>query len=96
MLLMKVRSLFLHIFIDSLAFEWGNRVLTFDFFLVLEQTVKKHWVAKQKRSDLDDDANDESEEVLNAMPINMVPNHTYSAISPSVGTAVYVFATQSH
>lgn len=95
MLLMKVRSLFLHIFIDSQAFEWRNRVLTFDFFFGFK-TIKKHWVAEQKGSNLDDDANDESEEVLNAMPINMIPNHTYSAISQSVGTALYVFATQSH
>lgn len=89
-------NLFLYIFIDSQAFEWRNQGLTFDFFLVLEQTGNKHWVAEQKRSDLDDDANDDSEEVLKAMPINMITSHTYSAIFRSVGTALCVFATQSH
>lgn len=96
MLLMKLRNLFLHTLIDSQAFECRNRVLTFDFFLVSGQTGKKHWVAEQKRSDLDDDADDDSEEVLDAMPINMITSHTYSAFSQSVGRALYVFATQSH
>lgn len=50
-------------FVDSQAFEWRNRILTFDLFLVLEQTGKKHWVAEQKTSDYDD-ANDSSEEVF--------------------------------
>lgn len=96
MLLMKARNLFLCSFVDSQAFKWTKWVLTFDFFLVLEQTGKKHWVAEQKKSDLDDDANDDSEEVLKAMPINMITSCTYSAISLSVGTALYVSATQSH
>lgn len=95
-LLMEVRNLFRYSFVDSQAFEWRKWVLTFDFFLVLEQTGKKHWAAEQKRSDLYDDANDDSEEVLKATPINMITSHTYSAISLSVGTALYVFATQSH
>lgn len=69
---------------------------SFDFLLFLEQADKKHWLIEQKRSDLDDDANDDSEEVLNEMPINMITGHTYSAISWSLGTALYVFATQSH
>lgn len=96
MLLMKVRNLFLQIFIDSQAFEWRNSVLNFDFFLVLEQMGNKPWVAAQKRSDLDDDANDDSEEVLKAMPISVITTHTYSAFFRSVGTALCVFATQSH
>jgi len=41
-LLMKVRNLFVHIFIDSEAFEWMNSVLSFHFLLFLEQADKKH------------------------------------------------------
>lgn len=93
---MKVRNLFLHIFIDSQTLEWRSRVLSFDFLLFLEQADKKYWLIEQKRSDLDNDANDGSEEGLNEMPINMITGHTYSAISWSVGIALYVFPTQIH
>lgn len=73
---MKVRNLFLQVFIDSQAFEWRKRVLSFDFLLFLEQADKNHWLIEQQRSDLDDDANDDSEEVLNEMPINKIMGHT--------------------
>lgn len=73
---MKVRNLFLQVFIDSQAFEWRKRVLSFDFLLFLEQAHKNHWLIEQQRSDLDDDANDDSEEVLKEMPINMIMGHT--------------------
>lgn len=77
MLLKKVRNPFLHIFIDSQASERRRRVLSFDFLLLLELADKKHGLIEQTRSDLDDDANDDSEEVLNEMPINMITGHTY-------------------